>query len=59
KESLDKKKELWDYLKTTKPMMYNKIRHSVLGYSMHLPGHTGHAIIKIGYRISQKIIGFG
>ncbi len=58
KESLNEKKKLWEYLKTTKPAMYIKIRHSVLGHSMHLPGATGHAIIKMGYRISQKIIGF-
>ena len=58
KESLNEKKKLWSYLKTTKPAMYIKIRHSVLGHSMHLPGPTGHAIIKMGYRISQKIIGF-
>lgn len=58
-ESLNKKKELWNYLKTVNPKMYLKIRNSVLGHSMHLPGHTGHAIIKMGYRISQKIFGFG
>lgn len=58
KESLKEKKELWDYLKKTKPVMYLKIRNSILGHSMHLPGYTGHAIIKMGYRISQKVIGF-
>ena len=58
KESLEEKKKLWDYLKKTKPVMYLKIRNSILGHSMHLPGYTGHAIIKIGYRISQKVIGF-
>lgn len=59
KESLDKKKELWNYLKATNPKMFLKIRNSILGHSMHLPGRTGHAIIKMGYRISQKIFGFG
>lgn len=58
KESLKEKKKLWNYLKKTKPVMYIKIRNSVLGHSMHLPGYTGHAIIKMGYRISQKVIGF-
>lgn len=58
KESLKEKKKLWNYLKKTKPVMYLKIRNSVLGHSMHLPGYTGHAIIKMGYRISQKVIGF-
>ncbi|WP_455714584.1 glycosyltransferase family 2 protein [Anaerosporobacter sp.] len=58
-ESLEKKKKLWEYLKESNPKMYLKIRHSILGHSMHLPGHAGHAIIKMGYRISQKIFGFG
>jgi glycosyltransferase involved in cell wall biosynthesis len=58
-ESLKEKKKLWEYLKTSNPKMYMKIRNSILGHSMHLPGHTGHAIIKMGYRISQKIFGFG
>lgn len=58
-ESLKEKKKLWEYLKTSNPRMYLKIRNSILGHSMHLPGHTGHAIIKMGYRISQKIFGFG
>ncbi|WP_167957748.1 glycosyltransferase [Anaerosporobacter faecicola] len=59
KESLHEKKKLWNYLRKENPKMYRKIRHSVLGHSMHLPGHMGHAIIRMGYRISQKVIGFG
>ncbi|WP_310604392.1 glycosyltransferase family 2 protein [Anaerosporobacter sp.] len=58
-ESLNEKKKLWNYLKVTNPRMYQKIRNSVLGHSMHLPGHVGRVIIKMGYRISQKIFGFG
>lgn len=59
KESLEEKRLLWEYLKNAHPKMYKKIRYSVLGHSMHLPGYVGHGIIKIGYRVSQKIFGFG
>ncbi|HEX3022212.1 MAG TPA: glycosyltransferase family 2 protein [Lachnospiraceae bacterium] len=58
-ESLLEKRKLWAYLKKSNPDVYLKIRNSVIGHAMHLPGHGGRAIIKMGYRISQKIFGFG
>lgn len=58
KESLEKKEELWDYLKKAHPAMYKEIRYSTLGCGMNLPGHSGRAIIKVGYNISKKIFGF-
>ena len=58
-ESLKKKEMLWKYLKELHPDMYKHIRRSVFGRAMHLPGYTGRAIMKIGYRVSQKIFGFG
>lgn len=59
RESLEEKKKLWEYLKKLHPDMYKHIRNTAMGHAMHLPGYTGRAIIKMGYRISQKIFGFG
>ncbi len=58
KEDLQKKKELWDWLKETYPKMYKKLRYSIMGIAMNLPGKPGRAFSKIAYKITQKIFGF-
>ena len=57
-ESLKTKEELWDYMKQLDERLYNRIRHSFLGFGMNLPGKIGRQITLLGYRISQKIFGF-
>lgn len=56
--SLDKKQELWDYLKNYDKRLYKKIRSHILGRSMNLPGKFGRKIIEVGYGIARKIYGF-
>ncbi len=58
-ESLEKKQELWDYLKERDKKLYNRINNMFLGRSMNLPGKVGRKIVDIGYKISKKIYGFG
>lgn len=58
KESLEKKQELWDYLKSKNKKLYKKIHNKILGRSMNLPGKAGRKIVEIGYKISKKIYGF-
>jgi glycosyltransferase involved in cell wall biosynthesis len=57
-KSLDKKEELWDYLKTTNKSLYKMINKRILGRSMNMRGKVAHKIIEIGYKISRKIYGF-
>lgn len=57
-ENYEKKKELWRYLKNANKKLYRHIRYTVLGNSMNLPGKGGRKVSKIGYKISQKFIGF-
>jgi hypothetical protein len=57
-ESLAKKEELWNYLKTYDKRLYRKIRSQILGRSMNLPGKFGRRIVEVGYDISRKIYGF-
>lgn len=57
-ESLNKKKELWDYLKNYDKRLYKKIRSHILGRSMNLPGKFGRKIVETGYSITRKIYGF-
>ncbi len=58
KEHLEKKKELWSWLKDTDAALYKKLRHSLFGVAMNLPGKAGRKISVICYRIVQKIWGF-
>lgn len=57
-ESLEKKKELWNYLKKKDRVAYLKIRHGITGGAMNLPGKGGRKMSVTGYRIVQKLYGF-
>lgn len=58
KESLDKKRQLWEYLRSRDLTSYYLIRHSMLGESMNLPGEGGRKISVGGYKIAQMLVGF-
>ena len=57
-ENLAKKKELWQYLKSRDVRLYKKIRRSVLGNTMNLPGKSGRKVSVAAYKVAQKIVGF-
>ncbi|MEE0959289.1 MAG: glycosyltransferase [Lachnospiraceae bacterium] len=57
-ENYEKKKELWRYLKSSNRKLYHHLRWTILGNSMNLPGKGGRKVSEIGYKISQKFIGF-
>ena len=58
KENLNKRDELWSYMKQTERQLYNKLHHSVISRYMNLPGRTGRFLGKVAYRISRKVYGF-
>ena len=58
KESLQKKKALWNYLKQKDARLYHKLRYGVCGGVMNLPGRGGRKISVESYRICQKIFKF-
>jgi len=58
KENLIKKKELWKWLKEQDENLYKKLRYSILGIVMNLPGAVGRSISILGYKIARKIFGF-
>ena len=57
-ENLAKKKELWQYLKEKDLRTYRKVRRSVLGNTMNLPGEGGRKISVVAYKIAQMMVGF-
>ncbi|MBQ4068283.1 MAG: glycosyltransferase family 2 protein [Lachnospiraceae bacterium] len=58
KEILQKKKELWKFLKDTDPELHRQLRTSVFGITMNLPGRFGRFLSKSGYHLMQRIFGF-
>ena len=57
-ENLEKKKELWMYLKRTDYRTYWKIRYGILGQTMNLPGKSGRKISSLAYIVARRLIGF-
>ncbi len=57
-ENLEKKKELWQYLKRTDYKTYWKIRYGILGQTMNLPGKSGRKISSLAYIVARRLIGF-
>ena len=56
--SLEKKKELWEYLKGKDKRLYLWMRNGIMGGTMNLPGRGGRKISVEGYKICQKLFGF-
>ncbi len=57
-EALQWKKELWTRLKKECPDSYRKLRRSIIGNAMNLPGKPGRQIAVYGYKLCSKIYGF-
>jgi glycosyltransferase involved in cell wall biosynthesis len=57
-ENLEKKKELWSYLKKKDMKTYIRIRHGILGQTMNLPGKPGRKVSSLAYSVARRLIGF-
>lgn len=57
-ENLEKKRELWKYIKNCDIRLFYHLRNGIMGQAMNLPGKGGRKISVAAYKISQKVIGF-
>ena len=57
-ENLQKKRELWGYIKDKDIRLFHKLRNGILGNTMNLPGKGGRKVSVAAYRIAQKVVGF-
>ncbi len=57
-ENLEKKRELWKYLKEYDLRLFWHLRKGIMGQTMNLPGRGGRKISVAAYKISQKVVGF-
>ncbi len=57
-ENLQKKRELWTYIKNKDIRLFHSLRTGIMGNTMNLPGKGGRKISVAAYKLSQKIVGF-
>lgn len=57
-ENLEKKRELWRYIKDKDIRLFHHLRRGILGGTMNLPGKGGRKISVAAYKLSQKVVGF-
>lgn len=57
-ENIQKKKDLWNYIKEKDSELYHDIRYGMMGHLMNLPGRLGRSVSIGAYKISQKLVGF-
>lgn len=57
-ENLEKKRELWKYIKEYDIRLFHHLRNGIMGQAMNLPGKGGRKISVAAYKISQKVVGF-
>ena len=57
-ENLEKKRELWNYIKQKDLRLFHHLRNGIMGGMMNLPGKGGRKISIAAYKISQKVVGF-
>ena len=57
-ENLEKKRELWNYIKQKDLRLFHHLRNGSMGGPMNLPGKGGRKISIAAYKISQKVVGF-
>ncbi|MGN1378083.1 MAG: glycosyl transferase, partial [Dorea sp.] len=58
KENLEKKKELWEYLRQKDFKTFLRIRYGILGQTMNIPGKPGRKISSMAYSVARRLIGF-
>ena len=57
-ESLDKKKDLWQYLKKKDAGLYYKLYFGIFGRAMNIPGKGGRKVSVLAYKLANKVMGF-
>lgn len=57
-EHLEKKKELWEYIKSKDRKLFVRLRKGIMGGTMNLPGKVGRKISVESYKICQKVFQF-
>lgn len=52
------KKQLWNDIDQASPTIGRDVRRKPLSRVLNLPGRTGRLIIRFGYRVAERVVGF-
>lgn len=52
------KDALWEDIRRASPSIYHDVRRKLISRALNLPGSVGRAIIRVGYRVANKVVGF-
>ena len=58
RESLERKASMWQTLREEHPRVHRRMRRSMLGHLINLPGPAGRRTSVAAYRVAQKVVGF-
>lgn len=53
-----KKDALWSYMKEKNPGMWRKLRYSLQGIVLNLPGKFGRGVVRRGFKVANRVFGF-
>lgn len=57
-DALQKRDELWDYIRDRNPKLYRKLRFTSICTYTNLPTRSGDLVSELGYRFARKIVKF-
>ena len=57
-ELLQKRVDLWNFIRQTDEKLYKKLRYGVFGLTFNIPGKIGRKFGTFMYRMGQKVVGF-
>ena len=58
KEDMKRKSELWEYIRSRDYLLYHRLRYSVFGISMNLPGKGGRDLTVGAYKAARHFFNF-
>ena len=57
-EALEKKEELWAYIRECNPRVFRRLRYGLLGNVINLPGKGGRNFCVAMYKVAQRVMKF-
>lgn len=57
-ENLEKKEELWNYIKEKDEEVYHELRRGIIGRILNMHGRYGRTITMLAYKTARKLVGF-